>query len=108
MGTGKFYYIEDGPSLDRILDSFKYANIKRAFVDVWFTITDREINREPRPLRVSNIVVTGINYQHSTSSNDSTYCVFGNCILSEDGENKPCSFNAYYSPQRRQGSISFW
>lgn len=58
------YDVLDGPSADRVIDSFKYAHSKGSTVEVEFTLTPRNARLRGMPAqRKVTATVTGLQYE---------------------------------------------
>lgn len=131
MDTSRSYDIVGGPSLDRIFDSFKYTQQRRAFVGVWFKIIEpsfRHPQQQPVPVNIENVVINSIRCHDDDndvatfddSGADSSvadtavpwYEIGGRCWSYSDGSKsgnyQRYRFNAYYNPKTRKGYISFY
>ena len=130
MDTNMFTHnIENGPSLDRLLDLFKYSYVKNAFIPANFVIAEGYTcpPGEPGcafvPLETSDFHINSIAHE---SGADTNYELSGWCqvalgktrrsIKKEDGVNvcstwRECisaNFSAYYNTRTRKGSITFF
>lgn len=126
MDTAKFYNITGGPSLDRILDAFKYSTERRAYVGMWFSVVESlSGERESTRIGMENVFVTAI-IRHDVDNDapqsdgsglddqfigeTSWYTIEGRCdvYLKSDFGSKRYRFSADYDPKTRKGLITFY
>lgn len=121
--------IENGPSLDRLLDLFKYSYVEAATIPANFVIADSYTCSPSDPgcaftiLETKDIHINTISHE---SGNDCSYELSGWCHVAL-GERKHASkiengiyvhstwrelvsanFSAYYNTRTRKGTITFF
>ena len=107
MNTKKIFNIENGPSLDRLFDAFKYAyseyydKVYATFlIAKSYTTPPGASGRAFRLLDAKDFRLTSI--QHEDGSGQS-FNLAGYCKVYDT----PKNFTAYYNAKTRKGTISF-
>ncbi len=107
----EIYNIIDGPSRDKLFDSFKYAYDKGAKVPITFSICEGTTAPSGHPgaaavlKNVKDFVILAIRHEDGSGQ---SFVLSGHCKASVAGSGmQNVKFNAYYNTQRRNGTIHF-
>lgn len=96
------YDVLDGPSADRVIDSFKYAFTKGCTVEVEFTLTPRNTRlRGKLAQRKVTATVTGLQYE---SGSPGMFILWVNIQMPHHSQTVKGSF---YDANHRKGVLEF-
>ena len=111
MDTKRTFKIEEGPTLNRIIDAFKYAYDKNARVELQFSVAEGYTTPTDQPgcayvpLKVQDFRLNTIQHEDGSghSLNLEGYCRAG----SQNEVPQPMQFKAYYNTATRTGTMQF-